>query len=411
MPKRNDINGAGMKDWHQRAILRSSLRSTDACTSVSDMCSLPSMADRPTDEADQIAPEHGRDLITLKLAGCDMEQLDPQGKYPETALTLRVRQVTFQGIGINAYEFTREDGCELPPFTAGAHIDLYFRDGRVRQYSLCNDPAERHHYVVAVLRDDKGRGGSVAIHERVHVQRLVAVGYPRNNFSLIDGAERYLLLAGGIGVTPLKAMVHRLDRIKAEYTLHYCAKGLEFAAFRDEFAPLVASGRVVMHFDGGNPASGLDITDLLRNYEEGTHLYYCGPPGFMAACARGTEHWPAGVVHFEYFSAAASPKSAMSREEIVETGDNALALGFQIKIASSGAIFTVANDKTIAQVLAEHDIEIATSCMAGLCGSCKVRYLSGEVDHRDLILSDSARTECLTTCVSRATSPMLVLDL
>ena len=340
-----------------------------------------------------------------------MEQLDPKGKYPKTALTLRVRQVTYQGVGINAYEFTREDDGELPAFAAGAHIDLYFRDGRVRQYSLCNDPAERHHYVVAVLRDDKGRGGSVAIHERVHVQRLVAVGYPRNNFALVDGAKRYLLLAGGIGVTPLKAMVHHLDRIKAEYTLHYCAKAPEYAAFRDEFAPFVANGRVVMHFDGGNPANGLDIAELLMEYEEGTHLYYCGPPGFMAACMRRCEHWLVGTVHFEYFSADASPKSAMSREEIAETCDNALALGFQIKIASSGAVYTVANDKTIVQVLAEHGIEIATSCMAGLCGSCKVRYLSGEIDHRDFILSDSVRAECLTTCVSRAKSPLLVLDL
>ena len=340
-----------------------------------------------------------------------MEQLDPKGKYPKTALTLRVRQVTFQGVGINAYEFTHQDGAQLPPFTAGAHIDLYFRDGRVRQYSLCNDPAERHHYVVAVLRDDSGRGGSVAIHERVHVQRLVAVGYPRNNFSLVERAKRHLLLAGGIGVTPLKSMVHRLARIKAEYTLHYCAKAPEYAAFQNEFASFVDEGRVVMHFDGGNPADGLDVAELLRKCEEGTHLYYCGPPGFMGACMRTSEHWPVGTVHFEYFSNESAPKSAMSREEIAETDDNALALGFQIKIASSGVSFTVANDKSIVQVLAEHGFDIATSCMAGLCGSCKVGYLSGEVDHRDLVLSDSARTECLTTCVSRAKSPVLVLDL
>ena len=347
----------------------------------------------------------------LKLARYDMEQLDPNGKYPKTALTLRVRQVTFQGTGINAYEFTREDGGELPSFTPGAHIDLYFRDGRVRQYSLCNDPAERHHYVVAVLRDNNGRGGSLAIHERVHVQRLVAVSYPRNNFTLVDDAKRHLLIAGGIGVTPLKAMVHHLERTKAEYTLHYCTKGPEYAAFREEFAPLMAKGRVVMHFDGGIPKHGLDIAELLREYEEGAHLYYCGPPGFMAACKRSCEHWPSGTVHFEYFSAEASPKSAMSREEIVETGDNALTIGFQIKIASSGAVFTVANDKTILEVLAEHGIEIPTSCLSGLCGSCKVRYLSGEVDHRDLVFSHDVRAEYLAVCVSRAQSQMLVLDL
>lgn len=340
-----------------------------------------------------------------------MEELDPDGKYPKTALTLRVRQITFQGIGINSYELIRDDGAELPSFTAGAHIDLYFRDGRVRQYSLCGDPNDRHRYTIAVLKDVNGRGGSMAIHERVHVQRFVAVGYPRNNFELVADAKQYLLLAGGIGVTPLKSMVHCLERMGANYTLHYCAKAPEFAAFRDEFASLIAKGRVVMHYDGGYPANGLNIATLLQKYEAGAHLYYCGPPGFMSACIRACEHWPKEAVHWEYFSVEAAPKSVMTRLEMAETSDNALALGFQVKIASTGEVFTVANDKSIVEVLAEHGIEIGTSCVSGLCGSCKVRYLAGEVDHRDLVMTENERVDYLTACVSRAKSQMLVLDL
>lgn len=344
----------------------------------------------------------------LELDTTTMLGLDPTGKYPEGALRLRVRQITYQGIGINSYEFVREDGGELPEFTAGAHIDLYFRDQRVRQYSLCNDPQDRHRYLIAVLREDNGRGGSVAIHERIHTQRLVAVGQPRNNFPLVEGAPYYLLLAGGIGITPLKAMVHRLERLGLNYTLHYCAKSSSDAAFHEEFAELVTKGRVVMHYDGGNPANGLDLTKVLHPYEHGWQLYYCGPPGFMAACARACAHWPTDAVHCEHF---VGPQAASVEAGPEVSNDDALELGFQIKIASSGTTLTVPNDKSIVQVLAEHGIKIPTSCQNGLCATCKVRYLAGEVDHRDFVLSEGERANTLTACVSRSKGPVLVLDL
>ena len=341
------------------------------------------------------------------LAGSGMYQLALTGKYPTTALRLRPRQITYQGIGVNSYEFVREDGGELPAFSAGAHVDLYFRDGRVRQYSLCNDPDERSRYVIAVLREENGRGGSIAIHERMHTQRLVAVGHHRNNFPLMDGAPYYLLLAGGIGITPLKSMVHRLEKLGHNYRLHYCAKSSSHASFHEELAPLVAKGRVLVHYDGGIPANGLDIATALAPYEQGWQLYYCGPPGFMAACARACTHWPADSVHCEHFVGGA----VVSSEEVSDVGGDALALGFQVKIASTGEMLTVPNDKSIAEVLAEHGIEVSTSCQSGLCGSCKVRYLSGEVDHRDFVLNEEARGHFLTTCVSRSKGPSLTLAL
>jgi vanillate O-demethylase ferredoxin subunit len=319
-------------------------------------------------------------------------------------MALQVRRITYQAIGINSYELVDPAGGDLPPFTAGAHVDFHLRDGRVRQYSLTNDPAERHRYVIAVLRDERGRGGSMALHERVHVQRLVSIGAPRNNFPLVAGARRHLLVAGGIGVTPMLSMVHELERTGREYTLHYCARSLEHTAFRDELAPRVAQGRVVFHHDGAIASQGLDLAALLRAQEEGTHLYYCGPAGFMAACRDASAHWAPGTVHLENFSAGVLPAAPAA--------DTTLhAPVFQVRIASSGATFEVPDNQTIVDVLRDNGVAIETSCNAGLCATCKVGYLSGEVDHRDYILDDSEHGHFFTPCVSRASSPLLVIDL
>lgn len=335
----------------------------------------------------------------------------PDLKYPEDSLKLQVRQITYQATGINSYELVHPDGDDLPPFTAGAHIDFFFRDGSVRQYSLCNDPHERKRYLIAVLREADGRGGSQALHERVHVQRQVYVGAPRNNFPLRQDARRHVLLAGGIGVTPMMSMLAELRDAGADYALHYCTKAPAFTAFRPELAPLVADGRAVVHHDGGDPGKGLDIAGLLRDHEAGTHLYYCGPAGFMRAAAAATAHWPEGTVHFEYFTAAAAPRTSITQAELSAVDDGAVGIGFQVEIASTGATYFVPNDKSIVQVLAEHGIQVEVSCQSGLCGTCTTRYLSGEVDHRDLVLPDDQRSEFLTVCCSRAKSRVLVLDL
>lgn len=335
-------------------------------------------------------------------AESDMYQLSHTGNYPKTALNLRVRQITYQGIGINAYEFVREDGGELEEFTAGAHVDLYFRDGRVRQYSLCNDPAERRRYLIAVLREDNGRGGSIAIHERVHTQRLVAVGHPRNNFPLVEAAPYQILLAGGIGITPLKAMAHALAEQGVAHTLHYCVRDADRVAFADELHALRSEGRAQLHLDGGKPADGLDIPALLREPEAGTHVYYCGPAAFMAACRQATAHWPEGSVHCEHFKAP-EPDAAAGA---VPAGS------FRAQIASSGLILLVPAHQSLADALIEAGAALDTSCVSGLCGTCKVGYRSGEVEHQDHILSETEQRSCLTPCVSRGKAgDLLVLDL
>jgi vanillate O-demethylase ferredoxin subunit len=326
-------------------------------------------------------------------------------------MRLQMRQITHQAQLVNSFEMVHPEGEDLPEFTAGAHIDFYFRDGSVRQYSLCNDPKERHRYLIAILRDDRGRGGSQALHERLHVQRTVSVGRPRNNFPVHEEAKHHLLLAGGIGVTPMMSHMHHLRSIGADYTLHYCTKSPEHTAFKQELADPIAEGRVIVHHDDGIPANGLDIKALLKDHQPGTHLYYCGPPGFMRATKKFSGHWPEDAVHFEYFTAAASPKAAMSSEELNDAGDGAVGIGFQVKIASTGAVFVVPNHKSIVQVLAENGIEVEVSCQSGLCRTCVTRYLEGQVDHRDLVLSESDRKQFLTPCCSRAISNLIVLDL
>lgn len=319
-------------------------------------------------------------------------------------LSLLVRQIRFEAIGINSYELVDPSGCALPGVEAGSHIDIHLPGGLIRQYSLCGDPADRHRYVIAVLKDAAGRGGSRLLHDLIQVQTLVTVSPPRNNFALAPEAGRHILIGGGIGITPLKAMVHQLAGDGKSYELHYCAKAPEYAAFRNELNDVGINAR--FHYDGGNPADGLDIASLLKTHVRGTHLYYCGPTGFMNACSAASAHWPAGTVHSEYFKA---PIAAPTPEALCSDpydGEN-----FVVEIASTGVEIEIPSDRSIVEVLAGAGITIETSCVSGLCGTCKVRYISGTVDHRDFILSDDERANHLTTCVSRATSPKLVLDL
>lgn len=323
-------------------------------------------------------------------------------------LRVRVRSITYQGEYINAYEVVDPQGAELPAFTAGSHIDLYFRDGRIRQYSLANDPQERSRYVFAVQREPNGRGGSKAIFELVHVGRILTISRPRNNFPLHEDASRHLLLAGGIGITPIMAMVHRLRAIQAPFTLHYCTRDPEKTAFREELAPLIASGQVLLHHDGGEPARGLDVGALLQEHEPGTHLYCCGPVGLMEAARRVAAHWPSGTVHFEYFTSSA-PAEPVSPEMLA--APSTISVGFRVKLARSGDVYDVPDDKSIVQVLREHGIDVETSCESGLCGTCRTRYLEGEPEHRDYILDDEDRRHDVLICCARSKTPLLVLDL
>jgi vanillate O-demethylase ferredoxin subunit len=314
-------------------------------------------------------------------------------------LTVRVRSIRYEAEGINAYELVHPDGAALPAFAAGAHIDVHLKKGLIRQYSLCNDPVERHRYRIAVLNEPDGRGGSRAMHREVRAGDLLTISKPRNNFPLASAARRHLLLAGGIGITPMLAMLFELRRGGVPFTLHYCTRSPARTAFLEELAPFLATGTVALHHDGGDPRNGLDLAETLKAYEPGTHLYYCGPPGFMAAVKVASAHWPKGSVHREYFT----PSDDTTRR----SGGAA----FKVKLVSSGAIFDVPADQTIVEVLRRNGVEIETSCEDGYCGTCMTRYLEGEPEHRDTVLDEEDRREYALICCARSKTPLLVLDL
>jgi vanillate O-demethylase ferredoxin subunit len=315
-------------------------------------------------------------------------------------MLLRVRSITYLAEAINGYELVDPRGRDLPRFAAGAHIAVRHGNGAVRDYSLWSDPAERRRYCIAVLRERDGQGSS-HWHDQVRAGDPVEASMPRNNFPLAETAARYLLLAGGIGITPIMAMIAELRRRRAEFLLHYCTRSPEATAFRDELDLLAAQGHVRFHHDNGDPARGLDIAAALRDPQPGTHLYFCGPAGMMKAAAAGAADWPQDTVHCEYFTGpAARPPDPLGEDR-----------PFRVRLARSGGEYEVPAGETILEVVRRHDIAVKASCELGYCGTCLTAYLAGEPDHRDQILSDADRRRYLLICCSRAKTPVLELDL
>lgn len=312
-------------------------------------------------------------------------------------MQLRIRSITYLAEAINGYELVDPRGRDLPRFSAGAHIDLR-AGGFLRQYSLSNDPAERRRYCIAVLREDASRGASDYLHKHARVGELVEVSLPRNNFPLDPAAERHLLIAGGIGIAPLMAMIFDLRRRHGEFEVHYSTRSPERTAFRRELAPLAAEGRVHFHHDGGDPARGLDIAAALRDPCPGTHLYYCGPPSMMAVAAQAAREWPAGTVHCEHFT---TPPGQLADEN----------RPFRVRLARSGGEYEIPAHDTIIGVLRRHGVAVKTSCELGYCGTCLTPYLAGEPDHRDQVLEENDRSRYVLICCSRSRSSVLELDL
>ncbi len=314
-------------------------------------------------------------------------------------LRLRVQAIRLQADGIHAFELVDPDGAKLPPATAGAHVDVHLPDGLVRSYSLSGDPADCTFWTLGVLREVNGRGGSKAMHDSLRVGELLTVSRPRNAFAMVPSAAHTVLLAGGIGITPIKAMAHTLTAEGKSFELHYCARTPRNVAFIRELRALVPPDRLHFHFDNGVPGQGLNITNLLKQQPAGAHLYYCGPSGLMKACDQASTHWAPGSVHFEHFKPPEpAPKAAPDAS-------------FKVRLARRGITVPVLPDQTIVRALELAGFRVPTSCLSGLCASCKVEYLEGDVEHNDYILSDEEKTHCLTLCVSRARSPLLVLDL
>jgi len=278
---------------------------------------------------------------------------------------------------------------------------VHLPNGLTRQYSLCNQPNENHRYLIGVLRDAASRGGSATMHDVVKEGDVLEISTPKNHFPLAHEAKHSVLLAGGIGVTPILCMAERLAIAGERFEMHYCTRSQDRTAFHGRIGASSFADRVRFHFDDGAAEQKLDLAELLGKPQAGTHLYVCGPKGFMDAVLNTAraKGWPEPQLHYEFFAA----------EVVVHDSD----ASFEVKLASSGRIVVVPKGTTIVQALSEAGVEVQTSCEQGVCGTCLTRVLEGVPDHRDMYLTpeEQAANDQFLPCCSRSKSPQLVLDL
>lgn len=320
--------------------------------------------------------------------------MPPSSPSPGATWPVRIAAIRPAAEDIVTLDLVAVDGGELPPFTAGAHIDLHLPGGMVRHYSLVNDPAERHRYRIAVKKEAGGRGGSRHVHEKLAEGDRLTVGGPRNHFAVPAGTNPLLLLAGGVGIAPIRSMIHAAERQGRPWRLHYAARSRGHAAFREELA---ARGpeRVRFWFDAdGEP---LDLARALA--DDGATLLCCGPAGLMEAVRAATAGWPEERVRFEWFTPPATAA--------VEDG------AFEVELRRSGRTVLVPAGRSILDALLDAGADVPFSCNEGVCGCCETAVLDGAIDHRDVLLSAAERSagRTMMICVSRALGHRLVLDL
>jgi vanillate O-demethylase ferredoxin subunit len=316
----------------------------------------------------------------------------------ERTLTVRVERISRQTPEILAFELAHPWGRVLPGYEAGAHIDVHMPGGFSRQYSLARAPSNAASYVIGVKREADSRGGSASMHERVREGDLLAISAPRNTFPLRAEAKHHLLMAGGIGMTPLLAMAQALAARGADFTLCVFARSEEHLAFADALRDPALAPHLRLHLDQGDVTQRIDLHALLAERAPNTHLYVCGPGGFMKAVRDAAAHWPEDALHAEYFAAPTDANTT--------TG-----LPFTLKLAQRGITVPVAADQTAVDALHEVGIDIPVSCQQGLCGTCVVEGDGEGAEHRDFCLTGTERRTKVALCCSRAKGLELVLQL
>jgi ferredoxin-NADP reductase len=316
----------------------------------------------------------------------------------QESLTVQVTDVRAEARDVMTLELRAGGGGELPPFEPGAHLDLHLPNGLVRQYSLTNDWRERDRYVIGVGRAADSRGGSEFVHTSIRAGMQLNISAPRNNFALDPQAGSYLFIAGGIGITPIMAMIRWCVANRKEWRLIYAARSRQRTAFYEELCAL-GGDRIHFHFDDER-GQVLDASQAISEWSEGQRIYCCGPDPLMNAVKSLTEHLPSGAVRFEWFTAPVADQDLPSDS-------------FEVELARSNTKLVVPAGKSILEVLEENGFDIPFSCREGLCGTCVTNVCSGEPDHRDYVLSDEEREsgKLMTVCCSRSKSPVLVLDL
>ncbi|MGE0733622.1 MAG: 2Fe-2S iron-sulfur cluster-binding protein [Alphaproteobacteria bacterium] len=313
---------------------------------------------------------------------------------------LRITASTVEAEDVKTFELRAIDGATLPAFSAGAHIDLHLPNGLVRSYSLLNCQDERDRYVIAVNRDAASRGGSTYIHNSVRIGDMLKVATPRNNFPLNETAAQSVFIAGGIGITPILSMVQRLEKLGRAWTLYYCSRTRQSAAFLNRLRTIAggASDRLRLVFDREPGGKMLNIDKVVTAADRKAHLYCCGPLPMLTAFEKATEALMPEQVHVEYFMRTAPP---------------AVSGGFTVTLAKSHKTVTVKPGQTILDAVLKAGVPAEYSCREGICAVCETKILDGTPDHRDLVLSKSERAanKSMMICCSGCKGDRLVLDL
>lgn len=309
-------------------------------------------------------------------------------------LTLKIIRRELQG-EVVLLTLAHPDGLTLPAFQAGAHLDVHLPGELIRPYSLCGDPQDSHHYQLGILKDSQSKGGSLAAHA-LREGDVIQVSEPRNLFALAEHSAHSLLIGGGIGITPMLAMAAELHRAGRSFSLHYCARTRDLAAFLPQLAACAYAPQVHLHF---SDEQRINLDAVLCDVPEGSHVYTCGPSRLMEAVSeRAKAHgYSPEQIHQECFSAE------------VETGGQP----FEVVAAASGITVQVAANQTIVEALAQAGLKVCVSCKQGICGSCLTDVLEGEPDHRDHYLTDEEKADGdqILLCCSRAKSARLIIDL
>ena len=326
------------------------------------------------------------------------------GKKP-AELKLRIKSHKPVATSIVGIELVSANGKELPSFTAGSHLDLHLgKDGSgqelIRQYSLANDPSETDRYQLGVLLEPKSRGGSEWVHNQLKEGMEITTSLPRNQFPLNEKAKHSILVAGGIGVTPILSMAHRLHSLGQSFDFYYVMRSIDRAAFYETMQKSGFAKNVKLHCDEGDPSKLFQAEKLLVN-NPGSHLYVCGPGGFMGFILGSARKngWSEDSLHVEYFGA-----------KPVEAGTQGT---FKVRAKKSNKEIEVAANQSIAKALQLNGIAVPTSCENGICGTCLTPVLEGTPDHKDSFQTNAekAKNNMMTVCCSRSKSPMLVLDI
>jgi ferredoxin-NADP reductase len=315
---------------------------------------------------------------------------------PDGLIEVRLTAIRYAARDTNLYEFRRPDGGPLPAYEPGAHVDMHLPNGLLRNYSLVVAKPEAGVYTFGIKRDPASRGGSRYIHDELRVGKTLTIGAPRNNFPLHQDAAHTVLLAGGIGITPVWCMVQRLAELGRPWSLHYSCRSRTDMAFLEALEAMTGPN---FHFDDENAGKFLDVAGIVAAAPKDAHLYCCGPTPMLKAFEAATADWPRGQIHVEYFT----PK----QQEPAKRG------GFTVELARSGQEFFIPEGHSILQVLLDEGVDVDYSCELGICGACEQRVISGTPEHRDSILTEEEQAENtrVMICCAGCKSDRLVLDL